>query len=706
MRRLVAPALVIASTALVAAQDYRVEVRLVEVEVRVVDHVGRPVPDLGRADFTLAEDGVPHDIATVQFVPPAGEWAGQWHPIESPPAGGAAAPPPAPPTTPTWVYVASEVGPTDVLRTHEALRTFVLNDLQPGFHVSIAGEPFSDNRAQLLSTLARVLHNPYGPHGLVDGEHSLADDAAADRALSDAFRRQEEGVVPLMGFTARPERIETSTGTAAQAQPYLTSGRVDRQMPVYGAVALSQYFDLVERLAELPGKKVIVLFRPGLRLETDNVGLLHDLASYAARRRVSFYTVDSRGLSAPPPVDDKPVPFMIDRRRRVGEPDLIGQLESQSMAREGLDALARETGGKAFLASNRLADVFDQVSRDASGFYVLSYYPIDLTSAGRFRRVKVRVSKPGLKVQQVMRGYYEPRAESLFQKNDRGLALRRAMQASAPPSELPVAASLNYFASAGGTPVLVLSAGVPASQLEPAGGSHERALSATAMVRVADAAHDRLPMYFERMLQAPIPPGEWSRVKADRTAFVSMSDVLALPSGEYEWRVVFRDNETGRLGGLEGHVTLDDFRGPSAPSSLLLTRAVTRADDSAPAGDGVHPLDAGALRYEPQPSLVFRQGEPVHLLFALYNATATDFESAEHGMKLALLRGGQPVGRVDAYGGAVADRAHGLIRFAGLIRTDELEPGTYVVQALLPDFQHRRVRHVEQRFVLLARKPS
>ena len=80
------------------------------------------------------------------------------------------------------------------------------------------------------------------------------------------------------------------------ARPFLSVGRADRSLPVYGDVTLNYYYDLVERLSELPGKKAVVLMRPGLRLEHDNQGLFQDLASFAVRRRVSFYTVDSRGL--------------------------------------------------------------------------------------------------------------------------------------------------------------------------------------------------------------------------------------------------------------------------------------------------------------------------------------------------------------------------------------------------------------------------
>ena len=69
MRHHAALLLVVALTTALSAQDYRVEVRLVEIEVRVTDRRGVPITDLSRADFSLKEDGVPHDVAGVQFVP-------------------------------------------------------------------------------------------------------------------------------------------------------------------------------------------------------------------------------------------------------------------------------------------------------------------------------------------------------------------------------------------------------------------------------------------------------------------------------------------------------------------------------------------------------------------------------------------------------------------------------------------------------------
>ena len=98
------------------------------------------------------------------------------------------------------------------------------------------------------------------------------------------------------------------------------------------------------------------------------------------------------------------------------------------------------------------------------------------------------------------------------------------------------------------------------------------------------------------------------------------------------------------MGGIGGRVLLKDFRGPSTSSSLLLTRELSRRENPVGAAER-HPLEAGDVRYVPQPSMVFSKGETVHLLYTVYNATAEDLHAVKQGMQLALLRNGQAVGR-------------------------------------------------------------
>jgi len=149
-------------------------------------------------------------------------------------------------------------------------------------------------------------------------------------------------------------------------------------------------------------------------------------------------------------------------------------------------------------------------------------------------------------------------------------------------------------------------------------------------------------------------------------------------------------------------VSLKDFRAPSTASTLLLTREVNSLPNAAsmPAADR-RPVDAGSLRFSPQPSLVFTKGEVVHLLYSLYNASPEDIAEARKGMQLALVRGGQLVGGVEATGEPLVDEGRSAIQFTGAIGTRGLEPGTYTVVGLLPNRATRERKQVEQHFLLI-----
>jgi VWFA-related protein len=671
--------------------EYRVEVRLVEVEARVTDSVGNIVTGLQRGDFTLKENGVRHDIATVSYMTSLERTLAV--PMEArttdTPTFVTVAP------SPTWVYVQTETDPTDVPRVRDALRRFVSAQLQPGFKVSIGGHAFTDDRHRLLEIVEDLARRPFGGErgpGIIDPTRPQQQDAEDERAIATDMRAQEEGVVPIPGFVARPEKIEE---TAQFGRPFLTESRIDRQLPMYGEVALRRYEDLVNRLSRLPGKKIVVLLRPGLRMESDNVPALRQIASRAAFSRVSFYTMNSRGLDALVPVSDRFVPLALDRRRRFTV-DVAGMMEQQKLAQEGLAALAVATNGREIPATNDLGDIFGAVARDASGYYVLGYYPVDLTASGRYRRIKVSVRHPGARIE-ATKGYYEPSA-NVTSFADKGLSLRKALLTDL-PKDLPVAANTAVFAAGDGSPALVLSAGVRASALEAGGDRTAPSLEATALVRIVSEDESRLPIHFERRLSSTAKGADWDKLQRDERALVALSDVIALPPGTHAWRVVFRDENNGRLGGAEGRVTVPDYRTGTMASTLLMTGEVMRRVDEAADGDDV--LDAGLLRFLPQPTRVFREGDMVHLLFDLYNPAAEDFAPGSQGPRVALLHDGKPVTHAEAHGEAFPDAQKRRIRYACAIPTRGLAPGSYTVIVAPPRQDASAPKPLLQVFMLL-----
>jgi hypothetical protein len=347
--------------------------------------------------------------------------------------------------------------------------------------------------------------------------------------------------------------------------------------------------------------------------------------------------------------------------------------------------------------TNALGEVFDRLVHDASGYYVLSYYPVDLTAAGRYRRIEVTVTRPGAKVQ-ATRGYYEPRPTTPLAGGDKGVALRRALLADI-PRDLGVIGSANVFADEQRRPVLILSAGVRAGDLQPRKESDDAALATTALVRIAPQDGTRTPIYYERRVTSRAAQKAWARVRDDQTAVVSIADLVRLDPGAYTWRVVFRDERSGKIGGAEGHVQIPDLSQPASASTLLITRQAVLL------GDGEQPdlLGAGSLGYAPQPGRVFRQGDVVHLRFDLYNAPAEEVDAAAAGPRMALLRDGKTVENVAFHGVAFPAREEGTVRFVGAIDTAHLAPGSYTVIAAPPAAAEGGNRRLVQIFQLLPR---
>ena len=83
-------------------------------------------------------------------------------------------------------------------------------------------------------------------------------------------------------------------------------------------------------------------------------------------------------------------------------------LDRNFASQETLTTLAGDTGGKAFLDSNDLGQVFERVKKDTSAYYVLGYKSSNPRRDGRYRRIEVKVNRPGLNIE-YRKGYYAPK---------------------------------------------------------------------------------------------------------------------------------------------------------------------------------------------------------------------------------------------------------------------------------------------------------
>jgi VWFA-related protein len=142
-----------------------------------------------------------------------------------------------------------------------------------------------------------------------------------------------------------------------------------------------------------------------------------DLLDEANRSNASFYPIDPRGL----PVFDTAIPTAL-RSAATDRALLRGNLES-------LQTLAVNTDGVAIVNSNDFAKNLRRISDDLSSYYLLGYNSTNTKFNGKFRKITVRVKRPGVSVR-ARRGYLAPTEAEV----------KAAEAASAPPPDSRVVA--------------------------------------------------------------------------------------------------------------------------------------------------------------------------------------------------------------------------------------------------------------------------
>ena len=132
-----------------------------------------------------------------------------------------------------------------------------------------------------------------------------------------------------------------------------------------------------------------------------------DILNDANRANVSFYPVDPRGLA----VFDQPIDYQPAGAPRGADQAQVGRTEgvNDDMARlrgrlETLETAASATDGLAMTRSNDLTASLARVVADLSDYYLIGYASTNSKTDGSFRRIDVRVKRPGVELR-ARRGY-------------------------------------------------------------------------------------------------------------------------------------------------------------------------------------------------------------------------------------------------------------------------------------------------------------
>ncbi len=218
-----------------------------------------------------------------------------------------------------------------------------------------------------------------------------------------------------------------------------------------------------------------------------------------------------------------------------------------------LRALAEETNGYAAVNSNDFTGAFDRIVRDNSSYYVLAYYPPSSRRDGRFHRIQVRVSRPGLTVR-ARRGYVAPRGTPLPLKTTPATGASAAV-VEALNSPLHVSGlGMRVFAAPfkGTAPNASVLLGV---ELD----GRDVSLDSGAKIEIAYYAVDAAGKARggrSDTVTLNLRPESRSRIAENGLRFLNRID---LPPGRYTLRVAARDASGGSVGSLSYDLEVPDF---------------------------------------------------------------------------------------------------------------------------------------------------
>lgn len=542
----------------------KVTTRLVAIDVVAADHKGVPLKDLKADDFVLEEESHPQKVRVFSFQDASQTQA----------AAAAASEPPGPISN---VPQFKNTGPLNVilvdgLNTNPKNLIYVKDEMLRMLEKLPTGQPVA---IYALGSRLRLLQDFTTDSTLLkQAMHSLKSKSAP---AVDATSVQSEpflsagiaGALNEMGMDAMVQQIQAFEQDNAT---YQTDFRVE--------LTLAALKSLARNLSGYPGRKNLIwvsevfptyifpqanesgsggsnLARQALYTQKDYGAELQQVADALANSHIAVYPVDARTVGN---TDSYASLSNTDSRgnylgrsatgRGAGGRSLtaneINLSVNDSLDSHGtMNSIADETGGRAFYNNNDLNGVIRESIRDGSTYYTLGYYPDNKNWDGKFRRITVKVNRPGVKLR-FRHGYYasDPEGYPRLNQKQRAEDFGRSLSL-----EMPVSTALPFQAAvvpaSGQDSKSKINYGIDAHaltfELTEDGMQHA---SVDCAVEVYSKKREAVRVQ-GNTFNATLKPAQYQMVMQK---FFPCSQMLDLPAGDYVLRLGVRDNHTGLIG--------------------------------------------------------------------------------------------------------------------------------------------------------------
>jgi VWFA-related protein len=608
---------------------FSVEAAMVVVDMTVRDQKGNLLGDLKRGDFKIFEDNVPQNIVTfsaekVEIGPTPAATA---VPVA---AGEPAKPANAPKVVNLGLNPNEPVKKEDLSGKRLVILFFDLSSLgtENLFRSVDAAHDFIDKQTGPQDLLAVATYS---------STLSLVQDFTNDR---DVLLKTIRSIASTESGDTATEDLSESSSSEDTFVPDTVQFNVfntDRR--------LSAIETLAKMYREFPERKSLIYFSGGMTTTgIENNAQIRSTVDNANRSNMSIYTVDSQGLVALPPGGNA-------SQGSAGGAMFTGsammsQRSNLSSSQETLVTLSHDTGGKAFMDSNDLSLAMKQVQKDTNVYYVLGYFSSNSKEDGKYRKIRVELSRPDLKIEH-RPGYFASKAFRQLNQQERDLQLQQAMNVDRPFVDIPLILETDYFRKDNNTVFVPISMELYGNGLkfEEKGSNREGKFE---FVAQATDTKGKITGVARDVVRLQLPAERAEKIKAGGIFY---STGFQLKPGAYKLKFLVRDNVTGKLGGFEQPINVPVFdlkklaissivlgsqlastRGESG-TSISHQGAMRRFQEMAP---GYDPLVTGGRKVVPSIGNVFLARQTVYVYFQIYGA-AQDKETRKPHIETDLM---------------------------------------------------------------------
>lgn len=510
--------------------------------------------------------------------------------------------------------------------------------------------------------------------------------------------------------------LKENPGLGAQTAGEMVNQRASQILEDSSSIttrSLSSFKSFVENTSGLPSRKLIFFVSDGFFLDrnhSDNYNRLQLITSAAARAGSVIYSIDARGLTTGLP--DASQQVAVDPSGRLSRGG-AGELKA---SQDGLNALASDTGGRAFFNTNALSVAVTSALKETSIYYLLAWRPDnDEQRNAKFRRLEVSIAgRPDLVVR-FRRGFGESSDEAAKRnKEPEKLPVRKtpieelrgALRAVYPLPDLPVSISLAFFDSPQYGPSLTTSIKIATNSLT----TEKQGEVPTAVVDVAGLVlNDQgksVSTFSKRVtVRAAIKGGV---VKLPDNFFYNHFSLMK--PGIYQVRVAALDLKQGTRGSAHQWITIPDLQSKDLTMSSLIVGEKKAEAEAEPVNPNATDPQAPAaisqvlinvdrrfartsyLRfltfiYNAQTASVVAPPSEVQPGGGTVNTSATKMPIPDLAVQVQVFRDNEPVITMPLHKINTEGVDARRVPYAADVRLDDLKPGAYVLQVTVIDRQ-------------------